>query len=241
MAGYRTPGAIGIGANHPVIDEGTSARVQMFATGSLGIATPVPVALDQPVTQAVDAPVAQITQAPVAQTTPKRGCRDMTAGEIAMSKSVFKDSIDYRKVKINNGGYFWGYQSRKAMAPDGAIYYWYESFKEDFSSARADDRHTFIHEMVHVWQCQLGYNVRWHGLQRWKLKYEYALSHDGRLCDYDMEQQGEIIADYFALSVLKDPTVVRDWVYADMERLPLFESVLQDFFKNPSDKNNLPK
>ena len=40
-------------------------------------------------------------------------------------------------------------------------------FKEDFATANAYDQHWFIHEMAHVWQYQLGMNVRLRGLASW--------------------------------------------------------------------------
>jgi hypothetical protein len=243
MAGYRTPGAIGIGANHPVIDEGTSARIQMFATGSLGIATPAPIALDNPIEQPVDAPVAQITKPPVAQVTAKGRSRDMTAGEIVMSKSIFNESVTYSQVKVHNRGWWpLGLQpDNVVMAPNGEMYFKPALFKEDFSVLESDQRRLFIHEMVHVWQYQLGYPVKRKGWQYWNLTYKYLLDLDARLRDYDMEQQGEVIADYFSLAVMKIPRAVVNPFYKDLQHIPLFEAVLADFLKAPSDKNNLPK
>ncbi|GGD25538.1 hypothetical protein GCM10011513_23830 [Franconibacter daqui] len=84
------------------------------------------------------------------------------------------------------------------MAPDGEIYFrnWYAS---DFSIQPADYQHTFIHEMGHVWQRERGMHVMLRGLLSWGANYHYRL--DNRLLwQYPMEQQAQVIADYFVLS-----------------------------------------
>jgi hypothetical protein len=221
MPGSSIPGALGCGANHAVIDRGTSALTDM----------PVPT------------PIGSCTQAPSAGITPEGGSRPMTAGEIAMSRLIFQDSVNYTRVKIHNEEYLWfGLQDDEtAMTPNGEMYFNPIKFKEDFSASNAVDNRWFIHEMVHVWQHQLGYNVWWNGWQRWRLTYKYGLLDELRLGDYDMEQQGDIVADYFALSVLKRPEVVENRGYRDMTSIPLYEAVLQVFLKDPSDKSSLPK
>jgi hypothetical protein len=44
-----------------------------------------------------------------------------------------------------------------AMTPNGEIYFNPSRFKEDFSLSTPRDQHWLMHEMVHVWQYQLGY------------------------------------------------------------------------------------
>ncbi|UUZ53048.1 hypothetical protein LP419_29235 [Massilia sp. H-1] len=56
-----------------------------------------------------------------------------------------------------------------------------------------------MHEMVHVWQYQLGYPVRLRGAVRVGLSYDYELAPDKHLSDFNMEAQGDLLADYFAL------------------------------------------
>lgn len=86
--------------------------------------------------------------------------RYLTSGEIAMAKLVFKNSIDYSKVKIINGG-FLGIPtlSNSAMTPFGHIHFPSKDYiaNPDFSVAKATDKHWFMHEMTHVWQHQLGF------------------------------------------------------------------------------------
>jgi len=52
----------------------------------------------------------------------ERTKRRLTAGEIEMARKVFKDSIDYSKVWVHNGGYplFFGLQNEDVIvAPNG--------------------------------------------------------------------------------------------------------------------------
>jgi hypothetical protein len=95
-----------------------------------------------------------------------------------------------------------------------------------------------MHEMVHVWQHQLGYPVMLRGAIRIGVEYEYELDATTKLCDYNMEAQGDLLADYFAVKVIKRPEVMAQKRYAGS--LALYEQVLSDFLANPSDPKNLP-
>ena len=175
-------------------------------------------------------------------TTPEGKARGLTAGEIAMARLVFKDSIDYGKVMVHNGEYLWfGLQPNDtAMTPNGEMYFNPDQFLEDFSKAIRDGtRHWFMHEMVHVWQYQLGYPVELRGAIRLGLSYEYVLATDKRLSDYNMEAQGDVLADYFVLKYMNAPSAMRQSKYA--ASLVLYESsALSLFLQSPSDKRNLP-
>lgn len=174
--------------------------------------------------------------------TPDGESRPMTAGEINLAKLIFKDSIDYSKVKCHNGEYLWfGMQpDSTAMTPEGEIYFSPKEFRADFSKEPPGSRLWFMHEMVHVWQYQLGYPTKLRGAARLGLSYEYTLRDGKLLSDYNMEAQGDILADYWAL------------VYANGQRPPnfnqkkhindieLYKRVLNKFILNPSDKSSLP-
>ena len=92
--------------------------------------------------------------------------------------------------------------------------------------------------MVHVWQYQLGYPVRLRGAIRIGLGYDYELKAGAKLGDYNMESQGDLLADYFALKHLNAPQAMRQAQFA--QQLALFEEVLNAFLTNPSDTANLP-
>lgn len=172
--------------------------------------------------------------------TPEGEARPLRGGEALMASHLFGGSINYRRVKVHNGEFLpFGLQpDDTAMTPNGEIYFNPKRFKEDFSQSTFNDRHWFMHEMVHVWQHQLGYPVMLRGAIRIGVEYEYELDAAKKLCDYNMEAQGDLLADYFALKVIKRPEVMAQKRYAGS--LALYEQVLSDFLANPSDPKNLP-
>ena len=96
-----------------------------------------------------------------------------------------------------------------------------------------------MHEMVHVWQHQLGYPVRTRGAIRMGLSYRYLLEPGKTLADYNMEAQGDLLADYFVLKHLGSAAAMRQPHCA--HSLPLFEQVLAGFLIQPGRRQNLPK
>ncbi|URQ61051.1 type IV secretion protein Rhs [Pantoea alhagi] len=128
--------------------------------------------------------------------------RLMTPGEINMAKTIFGNAIIYSRVWIHYDSYFpFGLQSQNvAMAPNGEIYMRDYFYAHDFSAiSNIDKQHAFIHELTHVWQYQKGMWVRTRGLFSWAANYDYDFSGNKYLHDYTMEQQAQIVADYFLL------------------------------------------
>ncbi|KWI50691.1 type IV secretion protein Rhs [Burkholderia pseudomultivorans] len=172
--------------------------------------------------------------------------RPLTAAEIEFSKAIFKDSIDYEKVRVHKGSYFWfNLQSKRtAVTPNGHMYFREEDFMEDFFGPEAApaDRAWFMHEMTHVWQYQRGYSVRFHGLTvtiRGDRAYQYTITPENVFHDYNMEQQGNLVADYFAIHILKNYKAIihRGYVGSPEE----LNWVLAPLLKDPWDTDNLPK
>lgn len=223
MAGHHTVGPIGMSGVASRLDEGTLSLQRSPQSGPVGI-TP-----EQP-----PAPVEERSA------TVKGGWRPLTAGEIQMSKVIFKDSIDYTKVKVHNREYLWfGLQpDDTAMTPNGELYFNPSRFKEDFAIADYLDRLWFMHEMVHVWQWQLGYPVKFRGAIRIGLSYGYTLKEGQKLSDFNMEAQGNVLSDYWALAVYGNPPSL--WEGKHINDMKLYEKVLADFIANPSDRANLP-
>lgn len=167
--------------------------------------------------------------------------RPLTAGETAMAASLFGDAIDYPRVRIFNRRYLpFGLQPRNcAMTPNGSIYFHKSCCLLDFSTGSEHARHWFMHEMVHVWQHQLGYPVRLRGAFRIGLSYHYRLAMGKSLRDYNMEAQGDLLADYFLLSTTGPSPALRQPEYAGS--LALYEQVLAGFLADPAARTNLPK
>ena len=161
--------------------------------------------------------------------------RQLTTGEIALAKSVFRSTISYHKVWIHHDSYLpFGLQDKNtAMAPNGELYFrhWY---RDDYSLVVPFLQHLFIHEMSHVWQREKGMNVIFRGRVSWMVSYRYTL--DGRLLsEYPMEQQSQIIADNFVLQTFG----YEIWSHLENKRYPditldgdTSESVIHEGYKN---------
>ena len=173
--------------------------------------------------------------------TPKGKSRGLTSGEITMAQQVFKNAIDYSRARVHNGEYLWfGLQNNDtAITPNGQMYFNPKWFREDFSTETPDMQWWFMHEMTHIWQYQLGYKVKLHGLMSWAASYKYTLETARSLADESMEAQGDLLADYFALKFLASPAFMAQGEYAN--DLDLFErEALSNFLSNPGSKDNLP-
>jgi hypothetical protein len=169
-----------------------------------------------------------------------RLARGLTPGEIAMASLLFGGAIDYARVRVHNRRYLPLVQPKNcAMTPNGSLYFHHSCFLHDYSACDPTGIHWFMHEMVHVWQHQLGYPVRLRGAIRIGLPYQYELRDDATLADYNMEAQGDLLADYFVLKFMQLPRTMRQPRYAD--RLDLYERVLAGFLADPSDRANLPR
>lgn len=175
--------------------------------------------------------------------TPQGKARRLTPGEISMLQIIFKDAIQYSKVWVCNYEFLpRGWQpDDTAMTPNGHVYYSKVEFKEDFSvpSMGAAELQMFIHEMVHVWQYHMGYPVLRRGMERLTLQYPYELAPDRELGDYDMEQQGNLLADYWAF-VRGNGTPYKLYEKQHRNDFELYKKVLALFIADPKDKRNLP-
>lgn len=177
--------------------------------------------------------------------------RPLTAGEVAMARLIFKDSINYSTAKIHNGEYLpFGLQfNDTAMTPNGEVYFNPNKYSEnpDFSKAtNPRDKQWFMHEMTHIWQYQLGYSVTWHGF--WiavtggyiggrAYDYDFTDSIDSpdknkTFPDFNMEQQARIIEEYFGIKHLG--------TLASAARLKFYERVLNEFLRSPKNAALLP-
>jgi hypothetical protein len=245
MARALVPGPIGLDVRQMLSDPGTRCLGPSPRPGPIGLDAGIGTSLDTSWTMLAGEVIPPVRAANVPAplrplTTPEGGVRPLTSGEIAMARLLFKDAIDYSRVKVHNDEYLpFGLQpDDTAMTPNGEIYFNKKHFKEDFSSTDVYTKQWFIHEMVHVWQYQLGYPVRLRGAIRIGLGYDYELKAGAKLGDYNMESQGDLLADYFALKHLNAPQAMRQAQFA--QQLALFEEVLNAFLTNPSDTANLP-
>lgn len=125
--------------------------------------------------------------------------RHLTTGEIALARSIFRDSIDYRRVKLFRGKW-WPFQPRNsAMAPMGNIYFHPdgEVWSEDFSREPLGRQGFFIHEMTHVWQAHTAGRFYLPLMRHPFCRYRYELKPDKPFSRYGLEQQAEIVTHVF--------------------------------------------
>lgn len=169
--------------------------------------------------------------------------RPLTAGEVALAKSVFGDSIDYTTVTVSDKPYTLFQPKGVATAPDGKLYM-HGCYSPDYSDTNPYTRSLFIHEMTHVWQFQnkilnpisaaLDLNI--------KHKFNYAASYDFQLdekkdlVEYGMEEQAAMVQEYFLIKNQGLAGYTRHCknTCEDDEKLRLYEKVLEKFLKDPS-------
>ncbi|QDX25706.1 vgr related protein [Sphingomonas suaedae] len=125
--------------------------------------------------------------------------RPLTPGEIALSRSVFGDAIDYASARVANRKWIFFQPKRVTMAPLGCIHFHPAggNYRDDFADAHLGLQGHFIHEMTHIWQHQRGIflPLRRHPFCR----YDYALKPGWTLDRYGIEQQAEIVRHIFLL------------------------------------------
>lgn len=128
----------------------------------------------------------------------KTNIRPLTEEEIQRAKPIFKDTINYRRVRIDE---------RARLGPQ-QYQFCYVSFHTINSWGEMHDD-VFIHELVHVWQYERfgamyiakallaqreeGYNYG--GRSRLAKARELG----GKLTDFNFEQQADIVMDYYRL------------------------------------------
>jgi hypothetical protein len=121
--------------------------------------------------------------------------RGLTEGEMAMSRTIFGDAIDYSTVRLVKGKW-WPFQPRNAaMAPNGNIYFHPVAggWSEDFSKEALTRQGFFIHEMTHVWQAQRGGRLYLPLMRHPFCRYAYELRPGKPFYRYGLEQQAEIV------------------------------------------------
>jgi len=165
--------------------------------------------------------------------------RGLTEAEIKMASLLFGGAIDYGRVRIHGRRYLPFQPKNCAMTPNGSIYFHRSCFLPDYTAGDPLTIHWFMHEMVHVWQHHLGYPVRLRGAIRLGLPYHYELREGASLADYNMEAQGDLLADYFALKYMHKPHIMRQRRYA--HSLALYQIVLAGFLADPRNPANLPQ
>jgi hypothetical protein len=127
--------------------------------------------------------------------------RALTAGEIALGRSVFGDEIAWSKIRIRQAPAL-GFG---AMVPLGrTIVFSKWRAAHDFSAASLWDQGWFVHELTHVWQAARGVVLAGAKLAAvGKAAYAYK-ANAPKFSAYNIERQAEIVRHLF-LARLDEP------------------------------------
>lgn len=133
------------------------------------------------------------------------GERPLTARETNLARRIFGNSIDYARVRIHSHKAYPFQPNDTAITPNGHIYFPSNVYQPDFS-VRPDLAAWFIHEMVHVWQHQHGDWVRTKGMLFRTYKYGDITGTTRSFSSFLIEQQADIVSDYFRMTLGGKPT-----------------------------------
>ena len=168
--------------------------------------------------------------------------RPLTIGEIAMLKPIFRDGIDYARVRVINNSFPLQPQN-VYMTPRGHVYAPGTLWLDDFSagSLHGIRRAVFVHEMTHVWQYANGMDLISEGVVEftkhrgnYEQAYPYELEAGRDLVDYGMEQQASIVEDYYLITIDRDePHRMTNRGVSASQRDALFANVMKNLFANP--------
>lgn len=125
----------------------------------------------------------------------------LTTGEIALLRPLYHDTIDYAKVWVHCDSWFPFNMQQEGIGvtPRGEMYFMPGTYVSDFSLIYdVNIQQMFVHESVHVWQFQNGMNVMLRGVYSWAADYNYDFGK--HLLAYSMEQQAQIVADFWVLN-----------------------------------------
>jgi hypothetical protein len=125
--------------------------------------------------------------------------RPLTPGEIALCRSVFRNTVDYPKVRLFRGKW-WPFQpANSAMAPNGNIYFHPKAggWSDDFAGEPLSRQGFFIHEMTHVWQAQKGGRLYLPFMRHPFCRYRFTIRPGKPFRRYGVEQQAEIVRHRF--------------------------------------------
>lgn len=123
--------------------------------------------------------------------------RPLTQREIALAASVFGPALDPGPVRVHRAKYWAFHPWWVTMAPDGHI--WCHplgpNWSPDYAAEAPGFQAHFVHEMVHVWQYQVGGHL---GFRRPPFaRYAYALTPGKAFHHYGLEQQAMIVEQAF--------------------------------------------
>ena len=152
----------------------------------------------------------------------KFNTRPLSTREIELAQTIFGDNLNYELIRWDKKAYFGAKKMKIAYVSFHTINSW--------GDLRAD---IFIHELVHVWQYEkMGavYIPRALAAQKTKEGYNYGgiealqkYAYKG-LSAFNLEQQADIIADYFRIKNDMKP----EWSRGTKADLAVYETYVKE-------------
>jgi hypothetical protein len=150
----------------------------------------------------------------------KRKTRGLSRTEAEIAQSVFGNSIDLRRVRIDGRAYIGCRKHHIIYVSFYTINAW-GAFSYD----------VLVHELVHVWQYQkMGaiYIPKAIQAQQSEMGYNYGgvenLKKHSALGSFNLEQQADIIADYFRIK----QGLLPSWGRGGMADLPVYQRFVDE-------------
>jgi len=149
----------------------------------------------------------------------KTNTRKLTEREFNLAKTVYGNSLKYDRIRIDN--------KARIGAKTNHIYY-VSFYTINAWGSMSDD--IFIHELMHIWQYQkmgIRYIPKALFAQHTSMGYNYgglpALQKHNTFKDFNLEQQADIVSDYFRIKMGFRPR----WGSATREDLWVYEKYIE--------------
>ena len=150
--------------------------------------------------------------------------RNLNPEELAIVYPIFKNSIPYERIRINENDALFAKRLRIA----------YANFNHINSYGKLSDR-MLVHELVHSWQYnQFGSIYIYKALraQNSRAGYNYGglsqlkkAGQNGKgLLNFNFEQQGDIIEDYYLLNIGESPA----WIDKNSDHIKHFDPIIKE-------------
>lgn len=126
--------------------------------------------------------------------------RALTRAELNEINWMFGTTAGIARARVVPHNFWAPFPNRRAMTPDGNIYFHGSDYREDFFAPGTPlgARALFMHESTHLYQHYiLGYHLMISA--PFDRNYEYALEPGKKLHQYGIEQMGSIVEDFYTL------------------------------------------
>ena len=133
--------------------------------------------------------------------------RSLTDGEKSLLRPIFGVTLPLEVMQVSRNDMEWG-GADNSITPGDTPFMAKSVWSTDYSNSSVsdDDRGTFIHECVHVWQFYHGITKLsaiklfvWYRSDYQPKAYRHDLSDNDDFTDYNMEQMAAIIEDWWRI------------------------------------------